>query len=128
MNQVYKLGLTSETPCFVEHAPCEDRRVIEIPVNGGPHHGFESTSAQGGIAPLAEIREIGHDQHSKPVRPVEQKRVIDLDVNAEEVEPHLLREGDILLKSVYVTGRVDPFRVIGLMERPAQVTGSIIQP
>src|SRR5207248_11031491 len=38
MNQVNEFGLPAESPGFVEHAPGEDRWMIEIALDGFAHH------------------------------------------------------------------------------------------
>ena len=50
------------------------------------HHGLEPLMAERRVAVLAEVGEIAHQHHAQPVGPIVQQRVVDLDVDAEEVE------------------------------------------
>ena len=65
--------------------------MIEIALDGFAHHRFEALPAQRRIAAFAEIGKVRHEQHAQCVRLVEQAADLHLDVDAEEVEPELLR-------------------------------------
>src|SRR4051812_39144273 len=87
---------TSQSPGFVENAPCKNGRVIDIALNRFPHHLFESPSSHIRIAPFTKVWKIAHEQHSHFVRIIEQQWIVNFYVDAKEVKSKTFSHGDIL--------------------------------
>src|SRR4051812_47033114 len=98
-----QLHLPAETPRLVEDAPRENRRMIEVTLNGLAHHYFPTPPAERRVAALAEVRHVRHEQHAEFIRPIIKQRVVNLDVDAQEVESKLLRRLDVVLQHLHVT-------------------------
>src|ERR1051325_10782661 len=102
--------------------------MIEIAVNRFPHHSFKPAPRQGSVAPLAEIWKINHQQNAKRVRIIQEERVINFDVNPQEIEAGLFGESDIFANGFGAASRVDPIREIRLIKRTPKVKRFAIQP
>src|ERR1700744_3428029 len=102
--------------------------MIEIPLDRFAHHRFKTLTSQWSVATFAKVREIRHQEHAHFIGVIKQERVVNFDMDAEEVEPHFLRIGDVIFKRGHVARSIDTFRIIRLMERPAQVTWLSIEP
>ena len=77
----------AETPGLVEHAPGENRGMIEIALDAFAHHRFKAFAAQGGCPPPSpKLGKSAINIIPMVVRLIEQQRVVDLDVDAEEIE------------------------------------------
>jgi hypothetical protein len=101
--------------------------VVEIPLHAEPHHVLEALAAERRVAAFAEIREILHEQDPEGIRIIKQDRVIQFDVDAQEVETRIAGECDVVAQRARVGRGVDAVRMIRLIERTAQVDRLVVQ-
>ncbi len=72
--------------------------MVEVALDRAPHRGLETGATERGVSAFAEIREVAQKQDPERVGPVEQERIIHLDVNAEQVEAGALGVDDVVLE------------------------------
>ncbi len=101
--------------------------MVEVPFDGFAHHRFETAAAQRGVAALAEIRKIRHQQHPHLVGVIKQERIVHFDMDAQKVEAGFFRGGDVILQSGHVARGINAIRIIGLIQRAAQITRHAVQ-
>ena len=124
---LHELDLAAEAPRLVERAPGDDGGMVEVATDGGAHRFLVTPAAERGVAAFAEIREVAHEQHADGVGVVEDERVVDLDVDAQEVEAAGLRVGDVVLDHAHVARGVDAVGEVTLVKRAAQVDGAAVE-
>src|SRR5437762_959185 len=73
-------------------------------------------------ASFAEIRKVRHHHQSERVRIIKKKRILKLDMHAQKIKPDLLRIKNVFFETFDVSRRVNTFRIIRLVQRPAQIT------
>ena len=127
IDQFHKFRLAPEAPGFVEETPADDGWMIEIARNRSPHRLLETTPAGLGVTALPEIGKVRQQENANRVRVMEHQRIVDFDVDAQEIEAGAFRESDIVLDGLNIPGGVNPVGMIGLVERAANVDGLAIQ-
>src|SRR6266550_5872908 len=95
--------------------------MIEITFDRSSHHGFISPPPNLSIAALAEIRKIGHEQNTYRVREIEHEWVIDLDVDAQQIESGPFRICNVILNRLDIPSCINPFRMMRLIKRATEI-------
>ena len=101
--------------------------MIEIARDRAAHRRFVTAPPRLGVAAFAEIREVAHQQHPERVGVIKQQRVVDLDVNAEQIETDALRVGDVVAQNLRIARGVNAVGIIRLVQRAADVDRLAVQ-
>ena len=101
--------------------------MVEVALDGAAHGVLITPTSSRCVAAFAEVGEVEHQQDAHGVCVVEQQRVIDLDVDAQEIEPTPFGVGDVVAQAAGVSRRVHPLRIERLVERAAQVHRLVVQ-
>src|SRR4051812_48511723 len=100
--------------------------MIEVALEAFAHHRFESPAAQGCVSAFAKIGKVGHEEHAHFIRPIINERIVDLDVDAQEIESEPFGGQKIVLYDFHRPCRVDAIRIKRLMQCTTQVTRKIV--
>ena len=71
------------------------------------------------VAAFAEVRKIADQQNSESIGAVEQQRIVDLEVDTQEIETNAFRVGDVVAQRLCIAGGINAVRVVGLVKRAA---------
>src|SRR5437016_1217208 len=115
MKDVGESILAAETPGFVEQAPGENGRMIEIALDSFAQHGFKAAAPERSISPLAEVGKIRHEQNAQSISPVEKEWIVHLDMDAEKVKTELFGGSNVVLESFDRGRGVHTVGIVGLI-------------
>ena len=127
VDQLHELGLSAESPRFIEQTPGDNRWVIEVACYRPAHGSFISSTAALRVSALAEVRKVAHQQNTDTIGVVEQHWIIDLDVHAQQVEAYTIRVGNVVTERLCITGCVNAVGIVGLVKRAAQINRFAVQ-
>ena len=95
--------------------------MIEVALESRRASFLHNAAALRGVAAFTEVGKIASQQNADSIRPVKYKRIVDLDVNAEEIEAAAFRIDDIVLDGLHIARGVNAIGKIGLIESAAKI-------
>jgi len=101
--------------------------MVEVALDRPAHRLLETAPPFRRVAPFPEIGEVSQDKDANRVRVVKDERIVDLDVDAEQIEAGPFRKSDVVFNGLDISGGVDAVGIIRLVKRAADVDGFAVQ-
>src|SRR4051812_1229734 len=101
--------------------------MIEIALDRTAHHRLVASTTFRGISSFTKIRKVRDQKNTERIRIIENKRIVDFDMDAKHIKAGFLGLDDVILNRAHIAGRINSFRMVGLIKRTAQIDGGAIQ-